>query len=355
MKAFIDKDLTQLVIEQQLVHQDGIDLLPSIQPASIDLQVGSKIYHVKQKFLPFDKDVAWLTNRLCTEELSTIWWCTLYKGQTYMIPCLEVNLREWLLGKVSPKSSLWRVDVLIRAVVDYTGIYDTIYPGSTAQLRLQVTPQSFNVKIHQGTALTQLMIFDMLQNTEPYDREEKYLFSVNNEALTPKYYEDNMIISAWIGEYETVGYKARYTDEIIDLQNIHHYPRYRFFEKVHIHGSGDHKKVGLEKDRFYILTTKEKIRVPPQYAIELVPSSHLMWELRVHYAWFFDPWFGGDTWATGVLEVRTHEDLVVYDSQPICLMEVYTNTWIPGALYGTKWNNYQMQSWPRLAKYFSQE
>jgi hypothetical protein len=108
----------------------------------------------------------------------------------------------------------------------------------------------------------------------------------------------------------------------------------------------------LEKDTFYILTTKEAIRVPSGYSMELVPSSHLMGELRVHYAWFFDPGWWGDFWRVGVLEVRPYEDLIIYDGQPICLAQLYTNKAIPDQVYGDAWNNYHQQEWPKLAKYF---
>lgn len=44
--------------------------------------------------------------------------------------------------------------------------------------------------------------------------------------------------------------------------------------------------------RFYILATKEFISVPLNLSAEMVPFSHLVGELRAHYAGFFDPGFG---------------------------------------------------------------
>ena len=41
--------------------------------------------------------------------------------------------------------------------------------------------------------------------------------------------------------------------------------------------------------RFYILTTKERIRVPAHMSAEMMPFSHHVGELRAHYAGFFDP------------------------------------------------------------------
>jgi dCTP deaminase len=52
----------------------------------------------------------------------------------------------------------------------------------------------------------------------------------------------------------------------------------------------------------------------------MVPFSHHVGELRAHYAGFFDPGFGygreGELkGAVGVLEVRPHETITIYDGQ----------------------------------------
>lgn len=113
----------------------------------------------------------------------------------------------------------------------------------------------------------------------------------------------------------------------------------------------------LEKDKFYILCTKEKVSIPTFLSAEMIPFSHNIGELRAHYAGFFDPGFGygvnGEVHGTvGVLEVRPHETITVYDGQPICLMDFYKNSKIPEKPYGTANNNYQNQQGPKLAKFF---
>lgn len=44
-----------------------------------------------------------------------------------------------------------------------------------------------------------------------------------------------------------------------------------------------------------------------------------------------------------MLEIRPHEDIVVYDGQPICLVEVFENKQLPSSAYGTFGNHYQGQ------------
>ncbi|TLY46337.1 MAG: 2-deoxycytidine 5-triphosphate deaminase, partial [Nitrospirae bacterium] len=71
---------------------------------------------------------------------------------------------------------------------------------------------------------------------------------------------------------------------------------------------------------FYILLSKERIRVPPAYAAEMVAYEAAIGELRTHYAGFFDPGFGygaGDLHGTPiVLEVRPHDvPFLIHDGQ----------------------------------------
>src|SRR5256885_16427909 len=76
----------------------------------------------------------------------------------------------------------------------------------------------------------------------------------------------------------------------------------------------------LAANRFYILVSKERIRVPPEFAAEMVVYDAGAGEIRTHYAGFFDPGFGwGDGTILGtkaVMEVRAREvPFMVYDGQ----------------------------------------
>ena len=151
------------------------------------------------------------------------------------------------------------------------------------------------------------------------------------------------------------GYEAVATNEIVDMSNIGGHDPAKFFRPVYAEAGG---KLTLEKDRFYILSTKERVSIPLSLSGEMVPFSHHVGELRAHYAGFFDPGFGygasGELrGAVGVLEVRPHETIKIYDGQPICLMEFFRNSEIPAAPYGSVGNNHQGQQGPKLAKYFA--
>lgn len=333
-------------IHKQIVTSFHADLEEYVQPASIDLPLGGQAYMVKQKFLPFQQKVQYVVDKITLESRDLSAGATLYRGFTYLIPCLEVNLPKNLKARISPKSSIGRVDVLVRAVLDYSGLYDSLPGGSKGMVWLEVTPQSFNVHVKKGLPLAQIRLFEDVTSSETVKPE---FFDANGSSTSPLKVDGKTVLSLAVSGF--VGYEAVHTNEVIDLTKRAQYDVSKFFRPVQVQSN---KKIVLSKDRFYILGTKENIFVPGNVSVEMVPFSHLVGELRAHYAGFFDPGFGEGKGATGVLEIRPHEMLTVYDGQPIVMIESFMNKSIPSTLYGAAGNNYQNQSGPRLAKYFKQ-
>ena len=75
--------------------------------------------------------------------------------------------------------------------------------------------------------------------------------------------------------------------------------------------SGDDKRLKIENNRFYILRSKEKIRVPPGIAIYCRASDETIGEMRIHYAGLVHPHFGlrddGENGTPLIFEVRGHQ------------------------------------------------
>jgi len=95
--------------------------------------------------------------------------------------------------------------------------------------------------------------------------------------------------------------------------------------------------VVLDPDDFHILSTAERVRVPPDHAAEMVAYDTMVGEFRVHYAGFFDPGFG---WGEGaaskaVLEVRSHDvPFVLEHGQTIGWLRYERLAGTPDQLYG---------------------
>jgi dCTP deaminase len=349
MVALVDKDLKKLISENILISNSHCDLMEYVQPASIDIPIGNVAYLVKQKFLPFSQKVNDIVEKLSIEQLDLSKGAILFKGQTYLIPVMDIHLPSDLSIHVSPKSSIGRIDLMVRTIFDNTGLYDTVSSNSMGTLWLEISPQSFNVKIQEGQCLNQMMVFKG-KDAENLFTEDLVFDTYNNPLPIKEFDLNTLILSLQVSPNSLFGYEAISTNEVIDLSQIGTLNWRKFFREILI---GDKGKFTLEKDRFYILATKENIRVPSHLSAEMLPFSHLIGELRAHYAGFFDPGFGSDFGAIGVLEVRPHETLTVYDGQPICLMKFFKNSSIPEKIYGEVGNNYQGQRGPKLAKYFN--
>ena len=93
--------------------------------------------------------------------------------------------------------------------------------------------------------------------------------------------------------------------------------------------------------------------IPPDHAAEMAPYLAMVGEFRVHYAGFFDPGFGHDAPARGVLEVRCHEAPFALEHGQVVGRLVYERMEeVPDRLYGAGIaSNYQGQGL-KLAKHF---
>ena len=69
---------------------------------------------------------------------------------------------------------------------------------------------------------------------------------------------------------------------MIDLTKIGTHDPRKFFRPISCHGgAASEGRLTLEKDRFYILATKERVSIPVHLSAEMVPFSHHVGELRV--------------------------------------------------------------------------
>ena len=276
----------------------------------------------------------------------------LFKDNTYLIPCINLEgIDEKYIGRISPKSSVARIDLMVRAINNDCSYYDYLEKVKGV-IWLEVTPRSFNIRLKTGTALAQLKLLERKEVVLDL-RKEKLIYNNKGKLQKTTFYDkDKVLLRIEIPKKEIIGYEARISNEIIDLSKIKAHDRNKYFKEVKKVGT-NYNKIILEKNKFYILKTKEFVQFPPHLSGELLPLSNLLGEFRVHYAGFFDPGFGFNIKGNqAVLEIRPHENLIVYDDQPICIMQYYPNRARPKKVYGKAGNNYSKQKKVRLAKYF---
>ncbi|MCK5332721.1 2'-deoxycytidine 5'-triphosphate deaminase [Candidatus Parcubacteria bacterium] len=344
----------------------------NIQPASIDLSVSEEGYRMKGTFLP--KKSESIRDIIKSESIYKIDLNNpLEKNGVYLIRLNEkLNLSKGKFAFTSSKSSIGRIDLQTRLVVDGYSRFDGVPCGYKGELWLQIIPKSFLIKLNAGDKLNQIrffngeakigsadirevyekykLIFDKSQNFIPVE-EELTRNNRNNIVMTIELsgQDDNQI----------VGYKNLLVDQVVDLSKINYYDADEFFEPIISPKNG---KLVLEKDSFYIFYTKEFIRIPKEFSSEMIAYDISNGEFRSHYAGFFDPGFGygQDGEIKGrqaVLEVRSYDSNFVFrDGQPICQMS-FENLIEPAEfVYGQKiGSNYVNQDGPKLSKYFKSE
>ena len=326
-----------------------------IQPASLDLRLGTVAYRVRASFLIGKGRTA--ADRIAEFEMHRIdltLGAVLEKGCVYVIPLMEsLALPAGITAVANAKSSTGRLDLLTRLITDGGTEFDRIAEGYHGPLYAEVCPKSFSVLIRAGQRLNQIRFRQgqaVLSDAEltALNAQEPL---VSGEALISEGLGFSVDLKPAKGDL--VGYRAKPHTGVVDLDKIGHYPAPEFWEEIH----SQNGRIILDPGAFYILVSREAVTIPPDYAAEMAPFLAMVGEFRVHYAGFFDPGFGhaeaGGAGSRGVLEVRCHEAPFVLEHGQIVGRLVYEKMAArPETLYGREIaSNYQGQGL-KLAKQF---
>ena len=338
------------------------------QPASLDLRLGSTAYRLLSSFLPEPSQTVdsrlrsrkFYEENLVQYEVNLEDGGVLEKGRVYLIPLLEeLKLKgpkfKSISGKCNPKSTTGRLDILTRLITDSNAIFDEIEAGYCGPLYLEVAPLSFSIKVKTGMSLNQMRLFSgepSVDDSELLDLHTR-LPLLYHEKETAVLREDLRLnnglflrIDLQCGDTGIVGYRAKKISEVLDLEKIDYYDCMDFWEPLYRHRDDTLK---LEPEEFYILASKDRIRVPPDYAAEMVAYEAGCGELRTHYAGFFDPGFGygaGEILGTKiVLEVRPHDvPFMIHHGQTLFKVLFERMHEIPEKVYGqVAGSSYQFQ------------
>ena len=327
-----------------------------IQPASLDLRLGTVAYRVRASFLA--REGATVADRLADFEMHRIDLtdgAVLEKGCVYVVPLMEsLALPADVDAVANAKSSTGRLDLLTRAITDGGVEFDRIPAGYTGPLYAEICPRSFSVLVRPGQRLNQIRF--RRGHAGLSDAALADLHAEVGLVDTPPVISDGLGFSVDLKRDGTdlVGYRAKPHTGVIDLDRIGAYDPADFWEELH---APDGRLI-LDPGAFYILVSREAVTIPPTHAAEMAPYLAVVGEFRVHYAGFFDPGVGwqeaGGAGARGVLEVRCHEAPFVLEHGQIVGRLVYEEmAAVPDALYGQGIkSNYQGQSL-KLSKHFN--
>ncbi|HYD03084.1 MAG TPA: 2'-deoxycytidine 5'-triphosphate deaminase [Alphaproteobacteria bacterium] len=378
----VDHQIKELINRKIItsLNEDIIDLTQFVEPSSVDIPIGKVAYEIRDLFRPKRHDVNHYIEDLKSREFNIDKEFYLHKGFHYIVPTLKVSKNEEgdYIMKFSPKSSIGRVDMHVRSVADHFDLYDILPKKYSGNVYNILSPQSFNIRMKGGMALNQLrftshtspqkdienilekcfeekMTLEQTQqyvreyfNKKEYDSQTFLMDKKGNKIKTEIYDGYKFQMSLSLKDYDIIGYEALNTNEYVDITENKINKASTFYKPIE-----KTNKFKFEKGKNYIMVSKEKLSVPPKNAIEMTPSSHLIGELKIHKAGFFDNGFGYDKGNSAVLEITALEDVVIEDGATICWMEIHENNILPDLDYNKKTGgNYVNQEGPVLAKYF---
>jgi len=328
-----------------------------IQPASLDLRLGTMAYRVRASFLPGagnsvdDKLVAFAMHSFPLTEGAV-----LEKGCVYIVPLLEnLKLRSRTGAMANPKSSTGRLDIFTRVITDGAEEFDRIATGYKGPLYAEISPRTFSVKVRTGSRLCQMRLrrgASTASDTATRRLHERSPLIAGGDLDV----ESGVALSVDLsGDPKTniVGYRAKRHTGIVDVDNVGGYAINDFWEPI----AAPSGHIILDPDDFYILASREAVAVPPDHAAEMRAYDTLVGEFRVHYAGFFDPGFGhdsaGGTGSRAVLEVRSHDvPFVLEHGQTVGRLIYERLTAVPDRLYGAGLGSHYQSQGLKLSKHF---
>ena len=329
-----------------------IDKKSQIQPSSIDLSLSDECYEIKTSFLSPNCRVRDKLNRVYTKKINLKNPKIFKKNKTYIVRLNEkLELNNYINGHCNPKSSTGRLDIFCRTILDFSDEYEKIPMNYTGEIFLEITTRSFNIKFNEGDKLNQMRLTKKKssylcdKNLKEINRVNPLIFTKKNNII-----DNGLKVSVDLSDDNKIcAYVAKSVSSIIDFSKIKYYNSSKFWKPL----KPRNKTLIIKKNNFYILKSKEKIRIPNYLAGEMIAYDTGIGDFRVHYAGFFDPGFGNPKGSFAVLEVKTNElPFMIEDGQTIARIKYEKLNKKTSIIYGSKIkSNYQNQKLA-LSKHF---
>jgi dCTP deaminase len=296
----------------------------AVDLSSIDLSLSDSAFEMKDGSVKpsgqFDYDHLLKNNKLAKELRPEPDGTFLLKSKTTYVFKLRERLSRLvdssIYGQATAKSSIGRVDVLSRLIVDGMDTYECFEPerlkGASGNMYVEITPITFHVRVKRGIPITQLRLF--YGKPEDVQISSRELFRTVLEG--PGARDGSLTVhleNEQRGGIPVAAFCARSEGSIdeavplwVDKGREPDPCKYWRFQEV------KESRLKIEKEQFYILRSKEKIAVPPGIAIYCRASDETIGEMRIHYAGFVHPWFGllrndGTVGTPLIFEVRGHQ------------------------------------------------
>ena len=328
-----------------------------IQPSSIDLTLSGECYEISSSFLSHSTKVRDKLVKFARKKINLEGGLILKKNVTYLIRLNEkLNLPKNIFGKCNPKSSTGRLDIFCRTILDYSDEYEKIPYEYNGDIFLEVTSRAFNIFMQSGDSLNQMRLVN-ISNNQLNDNQLNQFHKINpivfddSKKIVQPVISSGLKIAVDLNSHNKItAYKAKNNAPVLYFHKIRKHKVTDFWESI----KSKDNALTILPGEFFILKSKQKIRIPSNMAGEMIPYDVAIGDFRVHYAGFFDPGFGDPNGSYAVLEVRTNEVPFNLEDGQIVARLIYENlNKTPNMTYGTRINsNYQNQGLA-LSKHFN--
>ena len=289
-----------------------------IKASSLDLHLAQDIWEMKGS-LRLRPDLTF--SQVSDDPAFVLDSCRLSKGKTlkpkttYIIKLKEHfrnNHGYELYGQATGKSTIGRLDVLTRLIVDGSPHYDILPKDYNGPLYVEVTPISFPVVVKEGLALNQLRLFRGEDNMSRIGGTQIPLYPrLTDSTGDPE--ELHLDLSAVAKcDKEVIAFTTKSDvfaedSDKIDLSKLGTINPWHYWEFVQ---PNEQPYIEIKRDRFYILRSKERFYLPSDVGVYCQAITENLGEIRIHYAGFVHPGFGlyriDKNGAPLMFEVRGH-------------------------------------------------
>jgi dCTP deaminase len=353
-----DRGIKRLIDNGQIMMEPQPEE-DQIQPGSLELRVGSKVYVTDRTFSSLDAETL-KRHAMEEKELNSNDQMILYPGLTYIIESHEaIRLPENIEGETDTKSTVGRLGASCLAAGEK---FSHISSGSNYSLPqkilMVVEPYAFPIIIHSGkTRLFQIRF--RYRGTDYATADEiKKLYGREIILSRDREGKEEIPISDALDEsglrltLNTKKAFAQRTDsaeplEPLDLTKKDYYDPGKFWEVIR---PNEHGEIVMEKDRLYLFGSRETANFKNTCGRLRREDPYVGVGFILHFAGFFDPGFCGETtlefWSARkrVLKEGQHTGRLLIEDLTTPAMRHYGNVELGSSYAG--------QSAPRLAKIF---
>lgn len=284
--------------------------------SSLDLTLSPEIYRLPQGTIKpsggrYYKIIERFGERLPPMDASE--GMTLNPRENYLVK-LQEGLYElensWIYGQATAKSTIGRIDVLARLVVDGMDCYESFIPEkSGGDLYLEITSLTFPIRIRPGISLSQLRLIYGPPDVCRLRGKEVNQFFVRDQVKGDASLSVDLE-PALISGHQVIAFRAKQSDHILPLVLWEKTAEpWKYWDFVL---SDESRRLSLRQGLFYILKSKELLALPKGVAVYCRAIDESIGEMRIHYAGFAHPFFGrsrndGKIGTPLIFEVRGHD------------------------------------------------